>query len=114
MARYIRGLRTVVVVGSGLAAALFAGPIVTAQPLLPSAPLLPPNCLPGVHGQVIYCDEDINPDGSWVRCSRPPPQEITIGGATSGDAPPGPAECRLVRPNTLPANSPPFHIGYGR
>lgn len=96
----------------GIVAALFAETKAAAQPFALDPPM-PQNCLLGTYGQTVYCDEDVNPDGSWVRCWVPKPEEIIIGGAQSGEVPPSTKECRLVRPNEVPAWSPPYHIGYG-
>lgn len=97
----------------GIIAALFTGPKVAAEPFGLDPPLLPANCLPGTYGQTVYCDEDMNADGSWVRCWDPKPEDMTVQGAQSVDVPPTAKECRLVRPNSVPAWSPPYHIGYG-
>lgn len=114
------GIRQVLIaagIGSGMAAALLAAPTAAGQPEPaepgPAGGSLQSNCLPSVHGQIVYCDEDVNADGSWVRCSQPKAQPITVFGGASGYVPPGPADCQLVKPNALPAGSPPYHIGYG-
>src|SRR5574337_129606 len=112
MSRDARQLLTAVTAGSAMIAALFAAPIAAAEPFGPGTPM-PSNCLPGPHAQIVYCDEDMNPDGSWVRCWQPKPKEIMIQGGIAGDVPGGPMECRLVTLNSLPAASPPYHIGYG-
>lgn len=76
---------------------------------------LPSNCLPGTYGQMVYCDGDVQPDGNWVRCAQAAPQPLfSAFGAPTGDTVPGGApDCNLVKPNALPAGSPPYHIGYG-
>ncbi|MBS9534449.1 hypothetical protein KIH27_12720 [Mycobacterium sp. M1] len=89
--------------------ALLTAPSAAAQP----GGVMPSNCLPGTYGQLVYCDEDVNPDGSWVRCSRPTPEPMTVFGGMAGSTTSGPASCQLVKPNALPAGSPPYHIGYG-
>ncbi len=110
MSRSIR--QTLAAAGScsGLAAALFVAPLAAGQP--PGGGLAS-NCLPGVHDQIVYCDQDVNPDGSWVRCAQPKPREITVFGGAAGYIPQGPPDCKLVRSGALPAGSPPYHIGYG-
>ncbi|MEB3071002.1 CDGP domain-containing protein [[Mycobacterium] vasticus] len=110
MSAHIRQLLTALGLGSGTVAAFLSAPGATAQP---SGGTLPSNCLPGIHGQLVYCDEDINPDGSWVRCVQPKPTSITVFGGVGGYLPEVPPDCGLVKPNTLPAGSPPYHIGYG-
>ena len=92
--------------GSAVAVALISAPDAAAAPI-------PSNCLPGAYGQLIYCDEDVNPDGSWVRCSRPTPEPLTVFGGVAGSTTSGPANCRLVTATSLPVGSPPYHIGYG-
>lgn len=108
MSAHVRQLLAAAGAGSAVAATLIGAPGAAAAP-----PPIQSNCLPGVYGQVVYCDEDVNPDGSWVRCSRPAPEPITVFGGIAGSIQAGPASCRLVTAASLPAGSPPFHIGYG-
>lgn len=104
----MRKALTAAAVGSGVLSALLATPNAVADAPLPS------NCMPGTYGQVLYCDQDVSPDGSWIRCAESPPESLTVLGGVAGDVvPSGAPDCRAVTPNTLRAGSPPYHIGYG-
>lgn len=110
MSSGIRQVLTAAGIGSGMALSLLATPSAAG---IPPGGGLPSNCLPGTLGQIVYCDEDVNADGSWVRCSQPKAQPITVFGGAGGYVPQGPPDCQLVKPNGLPTGSPPYHIGYG-
>lgn len=106
MSAHIRQVLAAVGAGSAVAAALISAPTASAVPIAS-------NCLPGTYGQIIYCDEDVNADGSWVRCSRPAPEPLTTFGGIGGSIQSGPASCQLVTAASVPLGSPPYHIGYG-
>lgn len=108
----IRQLAATIGLGSGMAVAL-AAPLMLA-PDAAAGPgfLSSPNCMMG-SAQVSYCDTDVSADGSWVRCSRPIPGDISILGGTSTYAPLGAGSCERVTATSVPVGSPPYHIGYG-
>lgn len=71
-----------------------------------------PNCMMGLT-QVSYCDTDVSADGSWVRCARQVRADVSVFGGSAGYTPLGAGSCERVTAASLPAGSPPYHIGYG-
>lgn len=93
-----------VAVGAALTtvAALTAAPTAAAQPD-------EPGCATTAQNEK-YCDEAVQPDGSWLRCHYAAPSQIVIRGAEI-DVPVGGPECQRVTVHSLPAGSPPHHMG---
>lgn len=106
MSAHTRQLVATMGAGSAVIATLISAPSACAAPM-------PSNCLPGTTGQTIYCDEDVNVDGSWVRCSRMAPEPLTVFGGMASSIQQGPPDCALVTAASIPLGSPPYHIGYG-
>lgn len=95
-------------VGAGIVVMWAAAPSAAADPGAPLAP----NCMSGTGG-VTYCDTDVTADGSWSRCSQPESGAIYVFGGAVADAPLGAQTCQTVTAASVPAGSPPHHIGYG-
>lgn len=81
---------------AGVAASVTVAPISTAEPAVPA------NCFVA---SVLYCDQPLQPDGSWIRCYRTQPIFNSRGRVI-----PAVKKCGQVWPDAIPVG-PRYHIG---
>lgn len=90
-----------------LAGGWFLTPTAAAAPPIPPAtPLIPPHC--EMIDRVLFCDGPIGANQSWERCEM---REGRVMVLFPGSYIPALQKCGQVTQDTVPAGSPPHHIG---